>query len=337
MVDKKTGFVKAPRGVLIEVDPDAPTGSGATAEVSTERAEAATPEPAPTEPAPPAPTLTEPAPTRAEPAEPIESAPDSAETPTASTPSPSELLADVDTPSGGERHDVDVAAPPEEIDEAPASPALAAATEEASATPEDAAFAPGDEAAAEEPAGDVPEGDEEELEQSAAVASPDEAKGADPRSEDGPSREKVAEAVARAIDDLACLASLRVQVAKVERTEDGLEVELEGPDGDRLAARGGRALLAMQHLLPRLLFHDLGGAFHCRLDCEGFQQAREEHFEDLARRAADKVRDGGRPWMLDPMAPDERRLVHLALAGDDSVETNSVGEGFLKRVRVSPA
>lgn len=319
VVDKKTGFVKAPRGVLIEVDPEAPTGSGSDGVDVAETAAAAEPaNPRPSEPA----------------AEP--------------SPAPSELLSDVEA-SGSDTADAEVERVVELAEEppAPASPTLEAATEspvteEGPISGSEPVAEPAVEAVA-EPAVEAPIEPAPETTREAVAASAVEST-VDPAGEsDGgeapeqPSAQEVEEAVARAVDDLACLASLRVQVASVARTDDGLEIELEGPDGDRLAARGGRALLSMQHLLPRLLFHDLDGAFHCRLDCDGFQQSREEHFERLAKRAADKVRNGGRPWMLDPMAPDERRLVHLALAADDSVETNSIGEGFLKRVRVSPA
>ena len=150
-----------------------------------------------------------------------------------------------------------------------------------------------------------------------------------------PADDELRETVAEAIDELAFLASLRVQVAEVRSSDDGLEVELDGPDSERLAARGGRALLAMQHLLPRLLFGRLGKAPRCRVDCDGFHAARAERLDRLAQKAADRVRKGGRSWLLEPMAPDERRLVHLALAEVPDMETESVGEGFLKRVRVA--
>ncbi|MCZ6506719.1 MAG: hypothetical protein O7A04_01540, partial [Acidobacteria bacterium] len=148
--------------------------------------------------------------------------------------------------------------------------------------------------------------------------------------------DELRDAVTEAVDEMACLAGLRVQVASIDRFEDGLAVELDGPDSRRTVARGGRALLAMQHLLPRLLFGKLGRSVHCRLDCDDFHAKRTEGLEHQAREAAERVREGGRAWLLEPMAPDERRLVHMALAEVPDIETESVGEGFLKRVRVSP-
>jgi spoIIIJ-associated protein len=268
MVDKKHGFLKKPRGVVIEIDPDRPTRAAAPAARSTAAASPPTTEPA----------VDVAAPLPADEAEPTseaaaEPAPDAAEEP---------LPEPVEEPLRGQ-------------------PTLAAEEPEP-------ALAPPPEAA----------------ERSAALASGESVD------------EELNLAVAQAVDELAHLAGLRVQVARVVSLEDdGLAIDLEGPDGERVTAHGGRALLAMQHLLPRLLFAELGRAVHCRLDCDGFHAARGERLARVARKAAERVRRGGRSWLLEPMAPDERRLVHMALAEEPDVETESVGEGFLKRVRVA--
>jgi spoIIIJ-associated protein len=49
---------------------------------------------------------------------------------------------------------------------------------------------------------------------------------------------------------------------------------------------------------------------------------------------AEEVRRTRRPQLLPPLAPRERRLVHLALAESSDVMTESEGDGYLKRVAV---
>jgi spoIIIJ-associated protein len=73
---------------------------------------------------------------------------------------------------------------------------------------------------------------------------------------------------------------------------------------------------------------------HARLDAEGFRAQRKGALEDLAAQSAAEVRRTRRPQLLPPLSPWERRLVHLALAEDPDVETESEGDGFLKRVEV---
>ena len=39
---------------------------------------------------------------------------------------------------------------------------------------------------------------------------------------------------------------------------------------------------------------------------------------------------------VDPLPPDERRIVHLTLADDPAVVTESQGNGYYKRVSIRP-
>ncbi len=143
-------------------------------------------------------------------------------------------------------------------------------------------------------------------------------------------------AARQAAEMLFAFSRLRLESAVTVEGE-GLLLELSGPDRERATAEHGRALYAIQHLLPRLLWGLTGAALPVRVDCANFHASQEEELRELAQRAAAKVRERGRPWHLEPMAPHERRIVHLALAEDPDIETESVGEGYLKRVRIKPA
>jgi spoIIIJ-associated protein len=52
---------------------------------------------------------------------------------------------------------------------------------------------------------------------------------------------------------------------------------------------------------------------------------------------ADRVRGTGRSVTLEPMPPNERRIVHLALADDPAVMTVSIGEGEARKVAITPS
>jgi spoIIIJ-associated protein len=72
------------------------------------------------------------------------------------------------------------------------------------------------------------------------------------------------------------------------------------------------------------------------LDCGAFKGKRIEHLEQTAREVADRVRRDRREQLLPAMTPIERRIVHLALADDADVATESRGDGFYKRVAIVP-
>ena len=143
------------------------------------------------------------------------------------------------------------------------------------------------------------------------------------------------EAAREAIRRLCNLGELTIE-AEVFKGEDGLEIELSGADEGIFLEDRGRLLLAMQHLMPRLIRGLVGETIPCRVDCDNFQEIRAEQLRVLAQKVAAEVRDRGRSRMLEPMSPDERRIVHMTLADDRAVETESQGTGLFKRVKVMP-
>jgi spoIIIJ-associated protein len=137
----------------------------------------------------------------------------------------------------------------------------------------------------------------------------------------------------RALGELLDAAHLDVAV---RRLESGVSFELSGIDVKRLLARRGEGLEGLQTLAGRIAGKRLGRPVYVRLDAEGFREHRREMLTDLANRSAERVKRSGRKILLDPMAPSERRMIHLALASDSDVETRSEGEGFFKRVAILP-
>lgn len=145
-----------------------------------------------------------------------------------------------------------------------------------------------------------------------------------------------AEAAAEALDKILKLAGLVVE-SEIFQADEHLQIELRGADQDLLLRDRGRLLLAIQHLLPRVVRGLIGRSVLCRVDSDNYHEIREERLRDMAQRAADEVRHKGRPKTLEPMSPDERRIVHLTLADYPGVETESHGSGLFKRVMVRSA
>lgn len=71
---------------------------------------------------------------------------------------------------------------------------------------------------------------------------------------------------------------------------------------------------------------------HITVDIENYRAKREVALRALARRMADKVAKTGKPVMLEPMNPYERRIIHSEVQGIEGVSTNSVGADSDRRV-----
>lgn len=146
----------------------------------------------------------------------------------------------------------------------------------------------------------------------------------------------VSDATRQALGRIFELGRLDLEIKSVRQGEEKLEVELRGQDEELLLEDRGRLLLALQHLLPRMLRGLTGTSAPCRVDCDDFHEIRTEQLRDLAQRVASEVRNRRRSRTLEPMSPDERRIVHLTLADDPAVETVSQGNGLFKRVQIRP-
>jgi spoIIIJ-associated protein len=124
--------------------------------------------------------------------------------------------------------------------------------------------------------------------------------------------------------------------ARIELSPDALEGELYGSDLGLFTGSGGRGLDALQYLCNRVLARRFSGHLPVHLDTDGFKARRAEKLRRKAEEAADQAVRSNAPVVLGPLTPAARREIHLALADDGDVETESDGEGFLKRLVVRP-
>jgi spoIIIJ-associated protein len=136
------------------------------------------------------------------------------------------------------------------------------------------------------------------------------------------------------LTELLSAAGLLLEIRRREAPGDEILFELIGDDAEPLLANQGEGLTGLEVLVGRIASKRIGQPVHPRLDAEGFRAQRKGALEDLAAQSAAEVRRTRRPQLLPPLSPWERRLVHLALAEDPDVETESEGDGFLKRVEV---
>jgi len=123
--------------------------------------------------------------------------------------------------------------------------------------------------------------------------------------------------------------------AKASKTEDGCLIDFNGADAPALRSEGGELLDAVEHLVNQIYGRKL--ALHERIVCDvhGFRATRVTELRVMAQHAATRVRTTGTTFTFGPMDANERRVIHLALANEPDLHTESVGEGNARRLRVS--
>ena len=134
-------------------------------------------------------------------------------------------------------------------------------------------------------------------------------------------------------------ASIRVRAP--ETPGDGLGLvravlDVSGEDLGILIGRRGDTLSSLQFLVNLMVSRKMKARTAFGIDVEGYRRRREESLKGLALRMADRVKSTGQSITLEPMPPNERRIVHLALAKDPNVITVSIGEGESRKVAITP-
>ena len=113
---------------------------------------------------------------------------------------------------------------------------------------------------------------------------------------------------------------------------DGPIFEIEGDDAGLLIGRKGETLKTLQFLVRFIVSQRLDDRVNLMIDVEGYQERRHQSLANMARRVAQRVTDTGKPITLEPMPPNERRIVHLTLSDHPRVTTESTGMGSSRQV-----
>ena len=121
----------------------------------------------------------------------------------------------------------------------------------------------------------------------------------------------------------------------VEETGEGTRINLEGEDGGVLIRRGGEGLQALQHVVATTYRKQLGDDNRIVIDCNGFRRDKDAELRQMALFMAGKARSSGTPQEMGPLNPYERRIVHLAIAEESDVTSESIGDAFMKTVIIS--
>lgn len=123
----------------------------------------------------------------------------------------------------------------------------------------------------------------------------------------------------------------------VEEEDGAVRVEVDTDDPALLIGYRGETLRALEHLTRLLVLKKTQNPVRIMLDVNQYRRRRIQALEELAKASADQARFSRESIELEPMSAFERRVVHMALSHRPDVMTESVGEGFDRRVVVKPS
>jgi len=134
-------------------------------------------------------------------------------------------------------------------------------------------------------------------------------------------------------DTLAAM-GLNLDVA-VNDTPDGIRVEISGDGGETLLRRRAETLDALQVIVNTAFRRELNDDRSFTVDCLDYRKGKDEELRQMTRFTMERVKTNRTQQEMGPLNPYARRIVHIAVADDPALASESIGDAFLKTVIIS--
>jgi spoIIIJ-associated protein len=122
----------------------------------------------------------------------------------------------------------------------------------------------------------------------------------------------------------------------IDVTEDEIKVSVSSEDPGILIGYHGETLESLQLILSLYVAKKLGEFKRVTLEIGDYRKNREEWLKRLAFDAKEKALSEGREVKISDLKAWERRVVHMELADDKEVISESEGEGRERSLVVRP-
>ena len=150
-----------------------------------------------------------------------------------------------------------------------------------------------------------------------------------------PHRE-LAEAGRDLLQQMVDLMGVEGTVEIADADEDEVLLNVEGEDMGLLIGRHGATLDAIQLVVAIAANRTANDGARVIVDAEGYRQRHRQMVEERALKLAEEAVASGNEVVVPDLKPYERRLMHLALKDNPTVETYSEGEGDDRVLVISP-
>jgi spoIIIJ-associated protein len=132
------------------------------------------------------------------------------------------------------------------------------------------------------------------------------------------------------------LQSMQMDVS-IDKQEDkeGFHFHVQGKELGILIGRRGQTLDSLQYLVNIVANRYSDSHLRIVIDAENFRERRKTTLEELSQRLAGRVIRTKKEVILEPMPPQERKIIHSQLQDHPKVKTYSKGEEPNRRVVIA--
>lgn len=108
-------------------------------------------------------------------------------------------------------------------------------------------------------------------------------------------------------------------------------------DSHILIGQYGINLQALQHIARLLVRKKTEERVRFVVDVNSYLEQKNQSIIEQARSVAEQAINEGRAIVMRPMSPYERRIIHIELADNPKIVTESIGEAEGRKVVIKPA
>ena len=123
----------------------------------------------------------------------------------------------------------------------------------------------------------------------------------------------------------------------VNETAEKIILNIEGDNSGLLIGKRGQNIDALQYILNKSINKLNHDHKMIMIDSGEYRKRREEFLLGLAERIREKVKKTMKPVSIGHMNAHDRRLIHMVLQEDESLITQSRGEGKFRKIVILPA
>lgn len=113
----------------------------------------------------------------------------------------------------------------------------------------------------------------------------------------------------------------------IEEKDGGYIVRLNGENNAILIGKNGKTLQGLNVLLRSVMNAEFRTYFDLLVDVNNYKESRYHRIRQMAKKLGRQVQKTHVDVELDPMANDERKIVHKTLSTWHNLKTESEGEG----------
>ncbi len=127
---------------------------------------------------------------------------------------------------------------------------------------------------------------------------------------------------------------IEIDIDYVRETPENFIISIQTKESGFIIGKQGKNLDAFQFLINLILYKKLKKSKKILVDVAQYREKRKVYLQKLAKNLANQVNNTGKSYLMNPLNPYERRIIHIELEKDKRVTTESEGNGLYKRVRI---